>query len=414
MDSFGGNPMRWFGLIALALAGCEAEYDLKPVSTADDNGAAVRAWEDVNEGVRVEEFDFGAQQQTPIADFLFIVDNSSSMANVIDRVRKGFDKLVEDNPFPAKSRIAVMGTLPGKEFNSSKTHRAVRSSSMLGNDPGFMNLIDGSRIAKYRAVMPEIADRFKVDGCDEAWFKPGDKNAAGVPCIVAHTQTGMRDVRVEAGLTVLKQMLLRDGGEPLFRTGAAANVIYITDTHDPGASPKKQDVMELVMMRPDFAELKALVDKTNTVSSFRIHAVAPKTNCSENWSEIGPVYFDAVDASGGKGIDVCTAEDYSTLIRDIAETGSVPTKAMFPLGKEADEVEYVQIGEVDVPFSVSERGDLILLERDIPSDSTKVKVHYTMKAPRTTQAVGTPHRKARPNRHRGAANPNKVGAQNGK
>ena len=395
--------MRWFGLVALALTGCGAEYDLKQVSTDDDHSAAVRAWEDPVAGVRVEEFNFGQAQQTPVADFLFIVDNSSSMANVIDRVRKGFATLAEDNPFPAKSRIAVMGTMPGTEFKQTKPHRALRSASMLGLDPGFMNLITGDRIAHYRRAMPEIADRFQVNGCEEAWFKPGDTNADGVPCIVAHTQTGMRDVRVEAGLTALKQMLLRDGDQPLFRTGAAANVIYISDTHDPGASPRKQDVMELVMMRPDFAELKALVEKTNTVSSFRIHAVAPRSNCSENWSEIGPVYFDAVDASGGRGLDMCTAEDYSGLIREIAETGSIPTTAMFPLAKNASEVEYVQVDEIDVPFSVSERGDLVLLDRDIPTGNASVKVTYTMQAqPNVPASPARANRKTRPNRLRDA------------
>ena len=377
--------MRWFGLMFAALMGCQAEYDLQLVSTDNDASAAVRAWEDPVRGVRVEEFRFGRAEQTPVADFLFIVDNSSSMENVIDRVRRGFETLAKENPFPAKSRIAVMSTLPGKEFDPKRPHRAVRSSSMLAHDPGFMNLIDGRRIATYRRLMPEIADRFARDGCDAAWFAPTDVNSAGVPCIVAHTQTGMRDVRVEAGLTALKQMLLRDGDEPLFRAGAAANVIFVSDTHDPGASPRKQDVMELVQMRPDFAELKSLVEKNSTIASFRIHAVAPKSNCSENWTEIGPVYFDAVDASGGKGIDVCTAEDYSKLIRDIAQTGSVPTRAVFPLGKRAQEVEYVQIDDIDVPFRVSERGDLVLLDREIPTDPTRVKVHYTTVAVPETQ-----------------------------
>jgi len=369
--------MRWIGWMAVAMIGCQAEYDLQPVATDHDASAAVRAWEDPVQGVRVEEFRFGRTEQTPVADFLFIVDNSSSMENVIDRVRRGFETLAKDNPFPAKSRIAVMSTLPAKEFDRRRPHRAVRSSSMLAHDPGFMNLIDGRRIATYRRLMPEIADRFAQDGCDEAWFGPTDVNSAGVPCIVAHTQTGMRDVRVEAGLTALKQILLRDGDEPLFRPGAAANVIIVSDTHDPGASPRKQDIMELVQMRPEYAELQALVDKNSTVASFRIHAVAPKTVCSENWSEIGPVYFDAVEASGGRSVDVCTAEDYSTLIRDIAQSGSVPTRAVFPLGKRAREVEYVEIDQIDVPFRVSERGDVVLLDREIPVDSSRVKVHYT-------------------------------------
>ncbi len=403
--------MRWIGLFALALTGCEAEYNLVPVSTADDSSSAVRAWEDSVSGVRVEEFAFGSQQQTPIADYLFIVDNSSSMATVIDRVRRGFETLAKENPFPAKSRIAVMGTLPSKELSPKRPHRAVRSSSMLSQDPGFMNLIDKKRIAKYRRVMPEIANRFALDGCDEGWFKPGDTNSAGIPCIVAHTQTGMRDVRVEAGLTVLKQMLLKEGAEPLFRAGAAANVIYVSDTHDPGANPRKQDVMELVQYRPDYSELKALVDKNSTVSSFRIHAVAPRTNCSENWSQIGPVYFDAVDASGGKGIDVCTAEDYSTLIKEIAETGSIPTRAVFPLGKPAVEVEFVQINDIDVPFKVSDRGDLILLDREIPTDPESVKVHYTMEAVRELPGKSG-GRKVRPKKQR-VPTPNKVNVPGG-
>jgi hypothetical protein len=391
--------MRLSVLLFVGLVACQGEYDLKPVSTADDGSAAVRAWEDAVQGVRVEEFHFGQSQQTVVADFLFVVDNSSSMENVIDRVRKGFATLAKDNPFPAKSRIAVMGTLPGKEFDRTRPHRAARSSSKLAFDPGFLGLVDGERVARYRALMPEIADQFAVDGCDSAWFKPTDVNGAGVPCIVAHTQTGMRDVRVEAGLTALKQMLLRDGDEPLFRPGAAVNVIFVSDTHDPGANPNKQDILELVQMRPDYAELKALLEKNSTVASFRLHAIAPKSMCSENWRDIGPVYFDAVDASGGKGLDVCTADDYGQLIRDIARSGSVPTRAVFPLGKRAEDVEFVEVDGVDVPFRVSDRGDIVLLDQEIPVERASVTVHYTTAV--EPVSTGRQNRKDRPRRPRG-------------
>jgi hypothetical protein len=391
--------MRRLIPLFVGLVACQGEYDLQPVSTAEDGSAAVRAWEDAVQGVRVEEFRFGRSEQTVVADFLFVVDNSSSMENVIERVRRGFAALAKDNPFPAKSRIAVMGTLPGKEFDRARPHRAVRSASKLAHDPGFLSLIDAERVGLYRVLMPEIADQFAIDGCASAWFKPTDVNSAGVPCIVAHTQTGMQDVRVEAGLTALKQMLLRDGDEPLFRPGAAVNVIFVSDTHDPGANPNKQDILELVQMRPDYAELKALLEKNSTVASFRLHAIAPKSQCSENWREIGPVYFDAVDASGGKGLDVCTSEDYAQLIRDIAQTGSVPTRAVFPLGKRAEDVEFVEVDGVDVPFRVSERGDIVLLDQEIPVDRANVTVHYT------TAVVAPPaaseNRKARPRRPRG-------------
>src|SRR6185503_2156685 len=103
-------------------------------------------------------------------------------------------------------------------------------------------------------------------GCG-AWFSPGEVDPDGVPCLVAHTEVPGLLVHVEAGLTVLSQLL--DGKKPLFREGAHAHVVFVSDTHDPGAGwtekPSEKEKTRLrreaqhslVTSRPTGAELAA-------------------------------------------------------------------------------------------------------------------------------------------------------------
>jgi hypothetical protein len=344
-----------------------------------DVGSAVEAEVDPSSGERRETFELGGGAATPVADFLFVVDDSASMAKVIDRVRAAFASL--GDAFPAQARVAVMSTLPGDPDDLTKVNAAARHPSRNRHAPGFLRLVNKTSITDFAKFAPENERaRFPDPGCDEPWFSPTAVGASGVPCLVSHTQVAMDPVLVEAGLTAFGQLLEKRGDVPLFRPGAAANVIFVSDTQDPGLAPGSPGLDELVAARPDFARLSDLVDVANTVSSFRVHAIAPETECSERWSHIGAVYQAAAKASGGRTLDVCTADDYGAFIRAIAKDGAVVQRPVVALGRPLADDAVVEVDGQRVGWSPSADGRAITLDA-IPGEArAHVTVTYRPKA----------------------------------
>lgn len=319
----------------------------------------------------------GGGERTATADFLFVVDGSSSMEAVIGSVRAGIEALVAEGAFPADARLAVMSTLPADPSEPAMPHPAVPERLLARSvwDPGFLGPVDADRITRLKRHDARLGARFPMPGCD-AWFTPDQRDADGVPCLVAHTQTTMTPVMVEAGLTALGQRLA--SGEPLFRSGAAVNVVFVSDTHDPGLPASHPRFADLVSLRPTGEELALLAVDTHELASFRLHAIAPARKCSpESWTAIGPVYFDAAAATGGRTLDVCDArpEDYVELIRAVATDGAIPTRPVVALG-EAAEVDEVLVDGVPTGFAVSADGRAVLLDGAVPARRAAVEVRY--------------------------------------
>lgn len=373
----------------LLLAACAPEYGLStvpaplpdeegfaPVSVEDDGGSAVSAEEAPDRGERRETFLLGARTPTPVADFLFVVDESASMRGVVARVREAFADLGDGGAFPVEARVAVMGMIPGDPDDLGRAHPAVGHGRRNRLGPGFLRLVQRATIDEFSAVAPvaQLA-RFAHRGCDDAWFAPGDVDDDGVPCLVGHTQISMDVIQAEAGLTAFAQLLERRGDSPLFRPGAAANVIFVSDTQDPGLPHDDPHLDDLVALRPDHEELTALVDEANDVASFRVHAIVPDSACGEGWSHLGTVYQDVAEASGGRTLDVCTARDYRAFVEAIGHEGSTPTRAVLALGRTATEVD-VAIGGETVGGRLTGGGRAVVLDRALPERITPVTVTY--------------------------------------
>ncbi len=350
--------------------------NLKPVQV--EQGTAVRAFEDTVRGVREERFDVGGDTRTQVADYLFVIDNSSSMEEIIRKVRRGMQSLSRSGAFPKHTRIAVMSTLPSEPLDADVPHKTARLRGAAAEAPGFLRLVDGPGISHFREMedSPRVRNRFALDGCSEAWFAPGQTNVDGLPCLLAHTQTQRTALRVEAGLVAVKQWLeLAD--EPVFRQGAAVNVVFVSDTHDPGVPLDFPGAAELREIRPDFAMLEELVSANSLVSSFRVHAIAPATECVEPWSD-GPTYKTVAEASGGVFLDVCTATDYRPVIRQIAHEGAVMQRAVLNLDRQATHVQEVRVGERAVGFTVAPDGRSVILDDAPMKQKGQVSVQYKL------------------------------------
>lgn len=355
--------------------GPDGELDLGDVDPIGQGAASP-----VRQPPKTVEVVMGGGATTAMADYLFVVDTSVTMRKVMDGMIAGIDAIAaEGNVFPADARIAVMSTTPSDPADLRVPHPATPRQPWVRLDPGFHGPIDANRIARFRDLAsPELAESFAMDGCS-AWFAPGQQNEAGDDCLVAHTQTLLMPVWVEAGLTALGQRLSER--EPLFRDGAAVNVIFVTDTHDPGVREESEFHDQLVAARPTFERLQQLASANHTLASFRVHAIAPASHCTvDPWTD--PVYFDAADASGGLKLDICTAEpaDYVEMLRGMVTKGAVPQRGVIPLGDSALIAE-VLVDGVRVPASLTSNGRAVVLD-EMPSSKAKVTVRYRSEPPR--------------------------------
>ncbi|MEZ4318965.1 MAG: hypothetical protein R3F61_15730 [Myxococcota bacterium] len=375
-------------LTPLVLASCANE--MVPVDIGNDGGNAVAAWEDA-QGRRVESFEWGAGARNQVVDYVFVLDNSVSMKAVVEKVRKGFASLSESD-FPPETRIAVLSTLPADPDDLARLHDAV-PARMLQNDAGFGRFVSGTSIRKARHDKT-LKRSYPLEGCgDDGWFRPGDTNAQGVSCLVAHTQTTLKGAATEAGLTAFKQLLQRNDGKPTFRPGAAVNVVFVSDTHDPGVGARVAG--DLLYDRPTAEELLTLVEKDNIVSSIRFHAIAPELECVERWMHLGPAYFDAAEYTGGSMVDMCTAEDYRPILDTVFDEGARPTKPVFALGTEAGTVDSVTVDGVDTHFTVHPNGRIVIVDMpelprgsrftptSAPEPVQNVEVQFTRRTPVT-------------------------------
>jgi len=196
---------------------------------------------------------------------------------------------------------------------------------------------------------------------------------------VAHTQISSTPVRVEAGLSALQQFLQKRSGQSTFREGAAVHVIFVSDTHSPGLSggPGRLLKTGLEVDPITYDALHQLVDADNMVSSFKVHAIAPATECVEEWAHLGPRYFDVADASGGSTLDICTAEDYSDFIRSVVEGSGRVDTPIFALGRPTSAVHQVLLDGESVSFDIVGDGTAVRLKsfEEVDADR-KLTVRY--------------------------------------
>ena len=125
---------------------------------------------------------------------------------------------------------------------------------------------------------------------------PGQKSPDGHYCLQAAIQSSYSCTGAEAGITAFEQLLLKHQGQNLFRQGALVNVIFVSDTHDPGINNNtlKNNIKS-------FTELLTLAQTDNAISGLKFHALAPESQCNSEqmW---GFSYNTLSMASGGYAV----------------------------------------------------------------------------------------------------------------
>jgi hypothetical protein len=364
--------------VVALLAGCSSDYGLHAVSGGrvdippppvgrvraprPDGSATTEVWTQGAQQVAV--YDFGADAGNAQVDWLFVLDHSASMEALVDRVQTAFGQLAHEGVFPAQSRIGVLYTLPAGP--DGRPHPAAGDKRATHREPGFLHLVSAERIAKYRKmVQPQTAARFPEVGCGE-WFAPDDVGPDGAPCLVAHTRISGAHVGVEAGLHALAQWL--EATPHPFRTGAVVNVVFVSDTHDPGTS-KAPDLLEM----PTFDDLQALAERDQPLAGFRLSGIVPEAPCgSEHKWPAGDTYHPPIEASGGWTLDACAATDYRPLIRQISLEGARPTNPVLALDPGAP-VTRVEVDGQPAGFAISEDGRALVLDR-LPAHRARIEV----------------------------------------
>jgi len=307
------------------------------------------------------------------ADFLFVMDNSVSMDTVLKPTLNGLLKLSSPD-WPIDSMIGVITTMPSRLDDYTRVHQDVDKvdyPGVIDKEPGFLSLVDDASIKDFLAVSPTNSS-YKMRGCS-GWFKPGELNPDGAPCFAAHFQSPLHAVFVEAGLTAIKQFAEKNSSKAIFRPNAFVHLVIVSDANDPGGDSK-----ELLQIRPNFAAIKSAIYKSNAIAGLKLHGIIPFRVCgpeTQRMPQLLGVYEKEIDASGGIKLDICTATDYSPLLKKIATSSSPEPK--FQLPENVSEIVKILVDGVQYRGKVESLApNLISFPELDPKINVKVTIQY--------------------------------------
>jgi hypothetical protein len=212
-------------------------------------------------------------------DLLFVVDESSSMNVVLGDVVAGFDSISKVS-YPPDSRMGVTNMAPAYYTDADNglfdPARSFTTLAPTKQQPGFLRLVDAAGINSFVAANPSQSSHFSKAGCATGWFEPKAMNAAGDSCLSAASQISLLGIGQEAGLVSLDQLsrrLAQNGGR-LFRPGVLANVVFVSDTHDPGAAYYNKPGAPKAIAK--YSDLVKSIYKDNPgLAGLKFHGIVP-------------------------------------------------------------------------------------------------------------------------------------------
>jgi hypothetical protein len=286
-------------------------------------------------GAKSASFKYGPKS-TP-NDVLFIFDNSSSMGNDLASVKAGFEKLAGTDWF-GDTRIAVMTTLPGEPSNLSNVHPDVNKYTGIQFEPGFLSFVSAAAFEVYKTNGGKIGS-YPQPLCADQWFAPGAVNSNGQRCLSVALQNPQHGVGCEAGMTALSQ--IHDKRGKIFRDGAFAQVVFVSDAQDPGCGSSV-----LQNNRPTGDALRSKVMEKNKVAGLKFHGVlavegGALTDETQGGKTFGYPYNQLVKATNGILIDITASTDYSEFAKSLAK--SALPDPVFPLPQKASKINGVKV-----------------------------------------------------------------------
>lgn len=329
----------------------------------------------------VDSFPYGKKDDSAntVVDYLFVIDNSSSMEKIIHKVREGIKSLVaKPDVFSGDSRIGVISTMIGQSKTQggdlSQINSHVKSYQGIQYEPGFLSLANHAAYLKFISQASErYANKWSIPLCENGWFKPEEKHSNGHSCFEAATQSSASSLMAEAGIKAFEQFLDKNSGAPIFRSGAIVNVIFISDTHDPGVSVNP----ELLEARLNFAQFLEKIKQSNSVIDLKFHAISrfDNSNCAGEKFYEGS-YFKLVDQSGGEKGDVCLLDDYSEIIKKMIVAGKT-VRPIFVLKNPATEILSVSINSTNTTdYEFNSDNNSISIPSLNPNESVNVSIVY--------------------------------------
>lgn len=301
-------------------------------------------------------------------DLLFVVDDSCSMNSIITNVRNGIDS-IDSVSFPAGTRMAVTYMSPAR-INNGVTDFSTPYNQFARLTPGHVQLVSRSSIQTYLDLDVSAYDptgigktRFTLQGCDSSWFEPNEKNELGESCLKGHMQSPLYCTGVEAGTQSLIQLIERYSQSRirLFRPKSLVNIVFISDTHDagatyygnPNAATERSNLSQLVDViltnSPDVVSVKfngivpLPVVGDPKLNGLNVIGLPPQTPEEAYINEEGTwnhTYLEYIRGSEGVALHA-KRDDWSEAMRELIRSSGVVTQLTIKLSQRAKEIESI-------------------------------------------------------------------------
>ncbi len=320
-----------------------------------------------------EPFTVSPRTSYPKVDILFVVDESASMSVIIERVFDSFETLSK-SVWATEARMAVTNMYPADvpsigpvDYTLPYREKATLTRSGTHYSPGFMRLVTASTIADYKAGFPSNPN-FPQAGCNKEWMLPGDQDGGGKSCLRAAVQINQSAIGTEAGAISLKQMIEKStaNSKKLFQDGALVNVVFISDTHEPGSDYFGHP--GAAARTPTYAEIKAAAMANNsTIQDVKISGFVPVPPTGDplltGLRVLGPVpatladskisseevngfsYIPLIKASGGIATHA-GQPSFSGMIKEFVDDLGVPQDVIVVLAHTATKINSVVLNGV--------------------------------------------------------------------
>jgi hypothetical protein len=328
-------------------------------------------------GEKSVDFSFGPT--TSANDLLFIFDNSSSMKSHLEKVKAGFEGLSSADWF-GDVKIGVMTTMPADPQNLAKTHSGVSTYKGIDAEPGFLSLVSAKALEVFKKV--GAADKISAyvePLCNDEWFSPDAVNSNKKRCLSVALQNPHHGVGCEAGMTALSQLVSKreKQGSKLFRKGAFAQVVFVSDAQDPGCENN-----ELAKTRPSSQVLRNLVLEKSELAGLKFHGVLTVPNGAEtketkDGRNFGFPYNTLINENKGIILDITSSTNYSEFAKTLAKS-SLP-QPVFSFPSKVSKVIGVKVDGKELPankIQLSADGKSVRLTDLAPTTDVKIQVRY--------------------------------------